>query len=160
MFLDGFIISENNKDVLKVERILCDSGALHGSYIAKEFLDSIRPQLSPRQIKKVNSNVRLGDNLTVVPITEVVLLDLVVTSADLIPDIVDKEFTVQELFCVIPTGPNIIIGLPTIVHFIPDLFKIMVDRAVDVYRENSENDDVLQDNNNIINSLCEIFNIS
>ena len=160
MFLDGFIISGNNsKSVIKVDKVLCDSGALHGSYISKEFLDKIRHTLSPAQIKKVDSKVRLGDNVTVVSISEVIILDLIVSSGDLLNNNEDKEYEVKEVFCVIPTGPNIIIGLPTIVRFIPDLFKIMVDNAVKVYQENLSSAEQTIENDNLINTLCELFNI-
>ena len=160
MFLDGLIVSENNKDIIKVEKILCDSGALHGSYISKNYLNKIRPQISPKQILKVDTNVRLGDNKTVVKISEVVLLELVVTTDSSFEGLANKEFTLKEVFCVIPTGPNIIIGLPTIVHFIPDLFKVMVDKAVAVYSENCSKDVLLPENRDgFVDNITEFLNL-
>ena len=92
MFLEGLIISDNKSDVIEVKNILCDSGALHGSYMNKRFLNKIRHQLAPSQIRKVSSDVRLGDNKTIVSIDEIVILDLVIT---LKASSIQKEFTVK-----------------------------------------------------------------
>jgi len=129
MFLEGLIILENKSDLITVKNILCDSGALHGSYISKRFLAKIRNDLGPHHIKKVNSDVRLGDNKTIVSIDEVAILEIMITLEDSFEGSGPKEFTIQEIFSVIETGPDIIFGLPTIIRFIPDLFKKMVDKA-------------------------------
>ena len=125
MFLEGLIISDNKTEVIEVKKILCDSGALHGSYMNKCFLNKIRHQLAPSQIRKVSSDVRLGDNKTIVSIDEIVMLDLIIT----LEGSKEKEYGVKEVFSVIETGPDLIFGLPTIVKYIPDLFKNMVDKA-------------------------------
>ena len=114
MFLEGLIISDNKTEVIEVKKILCDSGALHGSYLNKRFLDKIRHQLAPSQIRKVSSDVRLGDNKTIVSINEIVILDLIIT----LEGSNIKEYNVKEIFSVIETGPDIIFGLPTIVKYI------------------------------------------
>ena len=131
MFLEGLIISDNRSDVIQVKNILCDSGALHGSYMNKRFLDKIRHQLALSQIRKVSSDVRLGDNKTIVSINEVAILDLLITLKE---STSQKEYTVKEIFSVIETGPDLIFGLPTIVRCIPDLFKYMIDKACDTLK--------------------------
>jgi len=104
MFLEGLIILENNSKLITVKNILCDSGALHGSYMSKQFLARIRNDLGPNQIKKVNSDVRLGDNKTIVAIDEVVILEIMITLEDSPVGSGPKEFIIQEIFSVIETA--------------------------------------------------------
>jgi hypothetical protein len=49
----------------EVDNVLLDSGAIHKSYISEQFVNKYREILSEK-IKKVNGNVKLGDNITVV----------------------------------------------------------------------------------------------
>jgi RNase H-like domain found in reverse transcriptase len=154
MFLEGLIISDNNSDVIEVKNILCDSGALHGSYMNKLYLNKIRHQLAPSQIRKVSSDVRLGDNKTIVSINEVVILDLVITLKE---SSTQKEYTVKEIFSVIDTGPDLIFGLPTIVRCIPDLFKTMIDKACGTLKIlETVNDSLPDDSGNDLNRLEQL----
>ena len=154
MFLEGLIISDNKSDVIEVKNILCDSGALHGSYMNKRFLNKIRHQLAPSQIRKVSSDVRLGDNKTIVSIDEIVILDLVIT---LKASSIQKEFTVKEIFSVIDTGPDLIFGLPTIVRCIPDLFKTMIDKACETLKILEKvNDSPQEEPGDVVNKIEQL----
>ena len=104
-----------------MRRVLFDSGALSSSYMRKSFVDRHRDELDLAGcILPVTSSVTLGDNVTEMDITEVVLCKIVLRDSR------GQPYHLVSRFAVIPTGPDIIVGLPDIISQVLDLFIDML----------------------------------
>ena len=65
-------------DLVPVESVLFDSEVLHGSYIAKEWLDQRRDMLR-HYLRRAIGMARIRDNQTLVPILEILCAEMVFT---------------------------------------------------------------------------------
>ena len=113
-------------DLVPVNRVLFDSGALHGSYIAKEWVDQRRDMLRPYP-RRVIGMARMGDNQTLVPIFEMLHAEMVFTCTL-------KGDTTRGMveLAVMPMndGMDAIIGLPDLLNRFLDLFVTMLENGV------------------------------
>lgn len=106
-----------------VEKILFDTGALHGNYVSHTWFTA-NQHLLHNNIQNVNTKVKLADNKTVVNIEHVVQLNI---------DFVDSENNIHTLcdyFSVIHTTTNMIIGLPAILLRLGSYFQDLIDQAL------------------------------
>ncbi len=109
---------------ITLHKVLFDTGALHGSYIASRFVEehqaALRPFLRPCKII-----VTLADNKTKLLIDTVAFLPVTFFGDDFV------KHTAVVAFCVLNTCANdMIIGLPAIVKSFSKLLKQMIDQAV------------------------------
>lgn len=111
--------------ILDITDALFDTGAVHASYIRKDFVDQHRHLLMPFRIE-VHKKVQLADEVTVVPIDE---------AFNLCISFVDDTGTTHSasiLFWVLPRcNHQVIIGLPAILRHFHDLHKHMLDVVVE-----------------------------
>ena len=111
---DAVLVVDTNIDV--PIKCLLDSGALHASYIRKDVVDRIRSQC-PRRIKPCIGAVILADKRTSCPVTELLQCDLFMLSPSGATFLVAVNLIVMETL-----GEEVIIGLPTIVSSLLDLY--------------------------------------
>ena len=124
MFTRAEIMDPTTGALLGVPRVLWDSGALHGNYISKRFLDANYPFLKA-MVSVVDSAVTLADNKTSLRITQEVEIPLLLGAMDGSPAV-----TCVATFSVIECGADIILGLPSLVGQVSELFIAMIRRAV------------------------------
>jgi hypothetical protein len=118
-------ISTMQDEPAVVPKVLFDTGAIHGSYVSKSFVDEHKHLLSAFRLSKTN-RVKMADNKTIMEITEAYLL-----SVSFRDDTGNKhEGTV--LFWVLENcSHDMIVGLPAIIQNFSELHKQMIDSAVD-----------------------------
>lgn len=105
-----------------VNRVLFDTGALHGSYISAEFARSI-PEIWKKRVRN-KATVRLADNRTLIDITHTVNLSVTFADSE------GNEHTGDIRFYVFPSKHSeMIIGWPAIIGQFHELLKNMVDDA-------------------------------
>jgi hypothetical protein len=113
-----------DRTTVPLPKAMFDSGALHGSYIAKSFVDEHRDDFDA-MIRPCNIRVTLADDETVHRIQEIVRLVVQ------FEDSTGKTHKGSVDFCVFDMkGNDVIIGLPDIAASFPDFFKSLVDNAV------------------------------
>jgi len=113
------IIKLATGDILSLNRVLFDSGALHSSYISKQIVDINRIELSPFLVANPGV-VRLGDNKTLVDVKENLVIPISFIQEG-------KEISAEVSFIVwnMP-GLDAIIGLPDIIKSFCDAFVSMI----------------------------------
>lgn len=120
----GFLDLDNGNKIIKVSKVLFDTGALHGSYISETLVNQNYQYFRP-YLREVSGQVTLADNKTKVPIKHVALLnirfidDFGVTHSAKVP------FSVFNT-----SGNDIILGLPAIISSFSVLHKQMIDQGV------------------------------
>ncbi len=107
---------------ITVPSVLFDSGAIHSSYVSRQFLDRHRPTLQPH-VTRCSGVVKLGDNHTTVQITELVSLDILFAAPQ------GGVHRAHICFCVLPSGVDMIVGLPDILSQLCDLHVQMIRTA-------------------------------
>ena len=107
---------------------LLDSGALQSNYIGRKYYESIKDQI-PGSLKNVNYSVVLADGETRIPITEAVELYISLVSPD-----GNRTYYLKERFLIMDSHERLIIGLPTIVKKLLNLFIEMLN-SVDIENE-------------------------
>ena len=113
------IIKLATGDILSLDKVLFDSGALHSSYISKEIVDANRIELSPFLVANPGV-VRLGDNKTLIDVKE----NLVIPIAFIYEG---KQISAEVSFIVwTMPGLDAIIGLPDIIKSFCDAFVSMI----------------------------------
>lgn len=111
-------------DRIALAKVLFDTGALHGNYIALRFVEQHKEALK-RFLKPYKIIVTLADNKTKLKIDTVAFLPVTFIG----DDEVEHRHTVP--FCVLETCANdMIIGLPAIARCFSVLMKQMIDQAV------------------------------
>lgn len=101
-----------SKDMLVINRVLIDSGALAGNYISRRFVEDHRTFLKDG-LRKVTASVQMADGREE-KITEELNLELLLQSYE--GDVWRKK-SLQTTFLVSDLqGVDAIIGLPTILH--------------------------------------------
>ena len=117
---EGIIRTSN--ETIQVPCVLFDTGALHSSYVSREFVDRHRSKLAPYLHAKPGM-VKLGDNTTSVKIEH--SLRLPVTFVDM----KSVEHTATVELAVFPMSHlDMIIGLPDILHsFYPYFVDLLSD---------------------------------
>ena len=122
----------NGNEAIKLKRVILDSGALHSSYLSKNWVDRYRPDLK-HHIRKVKGTVTLGDNETAIEVSERVSLKV---------DFVDWQGAGHSGivdFCVFSMpGLEAIVGLPDILKSYLELFITMLQRAKDELNKESD----------------------
>lgn len=110
---------------IELSKILMDSGALHGSYISKEWVDSKRELLRPN-LRKVNGAVKMGDNKTLVQIKEILRINVLLTR----PSNNERRIARVDLAVLdMNGGLDAIIGLPDILCHYLDVFIDLLEQA-------------------------------
>ena len=123
---------------LTVKRVLFDTGASHGNYISKMWLEKKREEGYTFLTKKVDCQVVLGDNTTVQSINEQVWIP--VSFKD---DNTGDIYTAPIKFSVLhmdmdDSGVPLIIGLPSIGRHFTKLVIKMLERNAILYEDNDE----------------------
>ena len=106
-------------------KVLWDSGAIDGSYISKEWVDARRSMLMP-YLRRVQGMVRMGDNKTLVPILEILRIDVSFMRAK------SSEWIRGRIdFAVMPMNGGLdgIIGLPDILRGFLSVFIDLLETA-------------------------------
>ena len=105
-----------------MSNVLYDSGAITSSYVSYNFVEANRELLAPF-LSKIDGRVKLGDNETIVAVTE----ELTVTVAFV--DLDGTEYLATVRFPVFPMSHlDMIIGLPQILGpFFTFFFKLLED---------------------------------
>lgn len=135
VFKTGALTYNSGQGMIPIARILFDSGALSSSYMCKSFVDAHRDELNNAGcILPEFSEVTLGDNSTRVPITEAVHCSIIVRDSR------GRPVRLASRFAVIPTGPDVIVGLPDIVRKVLALFIDML-VSEDLPSESSSGED-------------------
>jgi hypothetical protein len=114
VIVPGYVLTLD--DEVKLSRVLFDSGALSSSYINQDIVDEHREKWSP-YIIKVDGQVRLADQTTVVKITERIKLPVGFKGEHGWKAKASVEMTVMPM-----PGLDMIIGLPDIIDSLPFLF--------------------------------------
>lgn len=109
--------------IIAVDKVLIDSGAIHASYISKDFVDRYNKHLKVIPTKGV---IVMADNKTHVPVTGMVSAKVGMKHSD------DREYSAELNLIIMPTtGPDMIIGLPDILtHFLPMVVDMLRDAAM------------------------------
>jgi hypothetical protein len=113
VFHGGTLIIPGSKDL--PFKALLDSGALHSSYMSKEFHHSNFNALKSFNMS-TSGSVTLADNVTRVPIQDKVDIRVCMT------DVTGRKYEFSDVFSVIDCAHDLILGLPTIVFHILPLF--------------------------------------
>lgn len=109
--------------LLFVPRVLFDSGALHGSYVSKNYINKHKVYFNPL-LRSANITTRLADNKTLVRVDNVI--DLTIEFKDSYEAIHSGHITLA----VFDTGHDMIIGLPHILCNFNNFFKCLLDNAI------------------------------
>lgn len=109
-----------------VDKILFDTGALHGNYVSYDWF-MLNKHLLQGSITDVNAKVKLADNKTLVNIEQVVQLTI-----DFY-DSLGNVHTLSDYFSVIQTTTNMIIGLPSIILKLGSYFQDLIEQALRNY---------------------------
>ncbi len=120
-----FIFTHSPSQQLYIDAALFDTGASSSNYMSENFLQTNLHLLQP-YISSHDSKVRLGDNKTIINITKVIK-DVTIAFTD--NDGHDHLATTS--FQVLPTGNDIVIGLPTILTTLSSFFYTILMQAVD-----------------------------
>jgi hypothetical protein len=134
MHRPGKIVLVNGSEIF-LKKVLFDSGALHASYISESLVNKHRQVLKP-YLKKARGLVKLGNNKTTVPVSEIAVLPLEFKDNYGCSHCADVEL------CVFESNSDIIIGLPDIASKFGDLFIGMVKNAVDIATDNTSNSNI------------------
>ena len=121
MRYDGVCIVEDIE--IPLHDVLFDPGALHRSYLSKQWLSAHRDVLQDC-IYPVDAVVRLGDNSTVKPVSERCNLTL---------SFVDHELTEHKATVTCDVidmpGMSVILGLPDLVRYFFDFTVVLFTKA-------------------------------
>ena len=106
-------------------KVLFDTGALHASYIDKAFVDMHRDKLQ-HALSNCRAMARLADGTTTVAVDEVCKTTITVIDSK------GKKHTATIPLLVLPSSTtDVIVGLPHILAAFGDLFRDMIDVAID-----------------------------
>ncbi len=103
---------------------LFDTGASSSNYMSETFLQTNITVLQP-YIRNHKSNVKLGDNKTMISITKI-LKDVTIAFTD--TD--GYEHLATTSFLILPSGNDVVIGLPTILTSLSSFFYTILMEAV------------------------------
>lgn len=120
---------------------LFDSGALDFCYVNVNWFNRHKEELKG-MISDTKGTVVLGDDMTALPITKQVVMTVVFR------DNAGQPHELHSAFSVIPTGPDLVVGLPAIVFQLSDLF---IEMLADARKELVEH----RDKGDAVNSLWD-----
>ena len=100
----------------KLENVLMDSGALHGSYVSNTWFENNRDRINPTCVKAIQGTVVMGDDETTQQVNTMVVLTVI------LKDSKRKATPFTAAFSVIEMKHEMIIGLPDLVSSIPTFF--------------------------------------
>ena len=105
--------------------VLLDSGALHGSYISKDWVNA-RRELLRADLRRVQGAVKMGDNKTLVPIQEILRINVILTRSTTGERVKARlDLAVLDM----NGGLDAIIGLPDILNHFLDVFIDLLESA-------------------------------
>jgi hypothetical protein len=100
----------------KLENVLMDSGALHGSYISNTWFENNRDRINLTCIKAIKGTVVMGDDQTTQQVNTMAVLTVILKDGK------GKSVPFTAAFSVIEMKHEMIIGLPDLVSSIPTFF--------------------------------------
>ena len=106
--VDGFKIHTNN--------VLLDTGALHGSYVSKRFVDKHRHELH-NDISTATGSVKFGNKDNLHKISEVLIVPIAITCRHS-----KRTYQLRTVFSVVDLTNDFIIGLPDLADSLAPLF--------------------------------------
>ena len=135
----GLIHTSTYSEPLVVDKVLFDTGAIHGSYISKHFVQLHRKELF-HHLHPCFATVTFADNRTSARIDEEAELTISFTY----PGFNDTHVVTGTIRCYVldTSGPDLIIGLPAILQHFYVLHQSMLEMAVKQLDNNQNNSEL------------------